>query len=90
MTSHYRFDREFKKIADKYYPNNILIITHGFGVSQGLGMSQGTIYRLESVWPEYCGYVELSRADKTDHKWHLKNFSKDVHVTPGVFQLEQK
>ena len=75
----HRFTAEFNQLADKYWPNNIIIVTHGYGVSQAVAMTRGELYR-NGVWVEYCGHVELTRSNKENHDWMLKNY-EDVSIS---------
>ncbi len=85
-----RFDSEFKRLANENYPDNILIVTHGFGVSQAVSMSMGVIYGLDSVWVDYCGHVKLSRTGKESSDWTLEELSKEVHIDEGYLKVKAK
>ena len=76
----YRFTPEYNHLADEHWPNNIVIVTHGYGVCQAVAMSQGKLYHDgNGVWVDYCGHVELSRKDKSDRKWTLEAY-QDISV----------
>ena len=65
-------------------------MTHGFGVSQAAAMSMGTIYDLERVWVDYCGYVKLTRTGRESCDWTLEDLSKDVHVDKGYITVKTR
>ena len=73
-----RFSPEFNNIADEHWPNNIVIVTHGYGVCQAVAMTQRKHY-IDGVWVDYCGHVELSRKDINDRTWTLDGH-QDVSI----------
>ena len=71
-----RFPPEFSHLADEHWPNNIVIVTHGYGVCQAVTMAQGKAYHDgHCVWVNYCGHVELTRQGKNDKKWTLLDYN---------------
>ena len=48
-------------------------------------MAQGKIYESDTVWVNYCGYVELRRSG-SNHDWQLGDVSRGVHIKKTVHQ----
>ena len=55
-------------IANEYYPDNLLLVTHQYGVEQAMGVALGKKFIEYEV--AYCGNVELTRRSKDD-PWGL-------------------
>jgi hypothetical protein len=68
-----------QELADKYYPENILLLTHQYGVEQALclGLDPDHLLSYEVV---YCGCVELIRSNK-DSSWK-------IHNKYGIYQYD--
>ena len=68
-----RYRVAIKNIADEYYPDNLVLVTHQYGVEQaltvGLGLKHPLMYEVV-----YCGSVELVREGR-DGPWRV--VSKD-------------
>lgn len=71
-----RIEREFQSLADKYYPKNLVVISHGYGVSKAIDMCQGRRYGSA----DYCGCVELCRTHKNSSDWMLNYSNKHVYM----------
>ena len=72
-----RFTVEYNKLADKYWPKNIVIVSHGYGVCQAVAMVRGEEY-CRDVWVDYCGFVEMSRTSTDSHSW-TEESRLDIH-----------
>ena len=62
-----RFRPEFSRLANAFWPHNIVIVTHGVGVQEAI-LKGG---KSKSVFVDYCGYVELTRSGKDSEKWTI-------------------
>ena len=62
-----RYKEEFKRLADVHWPDNLLLVTHEYGVLAGIELG-GTTEPMEAT---YCGCVELIRTDRTQHNWTI-------------------
>ena len=64
---YYRYKVAVQKIADEYYPDNIVLVTHQYGVETAilLGMRESK----SEYEASYCGNVELVREGR-DGQWN--------------------
>jgi len=72
-----RFLPAFNDLADQHWPHNIVVVTHGYGVSQSLRLSPEERHRSRAVWVDYCGHIEFSRESKECHTWRIEQH-KDI------------
>lgn len=72
----YRIEKELQSLADRYYPQNIVVVSHGYGVAQAIGMCRGKNYGMA----DFCGCVELCRTCKRSSEWELNYFNKQVYM----------
>ncbi|XP_019855017.1 PREDICTED: uncharacterized protein LOC100637194 isoform X1 [Amphimedon queenslandica] len=76
-----RYKAAIQEIADEYYPNNVVLVTHQYGVETSMLLDTGgnnAVYEAS-----YCGNVELIREGR-DGEW--KYASKDrVYKYDNVF-----
>ena len=66
----YRFIPAYQKLAEDYWPHNIVIVTHGYGVMQAVSLPGNKQYNVIDV--DYCGHVEVSRQVKGTDVWTLE------------------
>jgi hypothetical protein len=71
-----RIEMEFQSLADRYYPQNIVVVSHGYGVTQAIDMCKGRNYGTA----DFCGCVELCRTSKTSSEWKLAYYNKQVYI----------
>lgn len=73
MSALCRYRVAIKSIADEHYPDNLILVTHQYGVEQaltvGFGLEHSLMYEVV-----YCGSVELVREER-DGPWRV--VSKD-------------
>ena len=62
-----RFSPAYSQLGDTYWPHNIVIVTHGYGVQEAVVKGGGA----RNVWVDYCGYVELTRTSRDDSQWTI-------------------
>ena len=60
----------FKRLADQHWPDNLLLVTHEYGVMQAMALG-GCRDQVEAT---YCGHVELSRTDGREHSWKIEGY----------------
>lgn len=65
-----RYIAEFKRLADSHWPENLLLVTHEYGVISAM-MLGGCTRDTEAT---YCGSVELLRREETQHKWTIVKY----------------
>lgn len=75
-----RFIPAYCSLADEYWPHNVVIVTHGYGVLQALAAGKlGKVHRRGAgAWVDYCGHVELSRTEKDSHEWTMEDHEEIV------------
>ena len=73
MSYFYRFIPAFEDLADQYWPHNLVIVTHGYGVMKAISLGMGEIHRRPGVYIDYCGHVELTRTRKERSSWMIKH-----------------
>ena len=61
----YRYKAEFKRLADKHWPDNLLLVTHEYGVMSAMGLAE----HHEDVEATYCSSVELYRKEQAQQNW---------------------
>ena len=69
----FRFSPAYSRLADKFWPQNIVIVTHGYGVDEAVKKGGGP----RATFVGYCGYVELTRTDHNRDKWEI-TFSSNI------------
>ena len=74
LLSFCRYSAVFKKLADQHWPDNLLLVTHEYGVIEAMAFGGCR----DDVEAAYCGYVELSRTDSSEHSWTIEGYS-DVY-----------
>ena len=74
-----RFRTGVQDIADEFYPDNLVLVTHQYGVERALLL--GLEDSKSSFEAAYCGNVELVREGR-DGKWKLASKS-------GVYEYDQ-
>ena len=74
---HARYQVEFKRLADSHWPDNLLLLTHEYGVMSAMQLGGCS----ESVEATYCGFVELLRKQKATHDWSTVQYQ-------GVYKYE--
>lgn len=74
----YRYVPTFNELADQYWPHNIIVVTHGYGVIEAVNLAPQANQRRVCVY--YCGHVELSRETKENHAWMMESH-KDVFLS---------
>ena len=65
-----RYEKEFKRLANLHWPDNLLLMTHEYGVMQAMAVGGCE----DDVEAEYCGSVQLSRNDLTQNQWTLDQY----------------
>ncbi len=60
----------FQELAAHHWPNNLLLVTHEYGVMQAMFLGGCR----DDVEATYCGHVELSRASRTDYQWTIEQY----------------
>ena len=63
----HRFSPAYTQLANTYWPRNVVIVSHGYGVQHAFMKGGGH----ENVFVDYCGFVELSRSGKSSDKWTI-------------------
>ncbi|XP_062519314.1 ubiquitin-associated and SH3 domain-containing protein A-like [Corticium candelabrum] len=63
----HRYASAFEAAADKHWPHNLVLVTHGYGVQRALNLGLSTVAAFQV---EYCGYVVLERESKRP-QWKL-------------------
>ena len=61
----YRFRPAYVSLANSFWPRNVVIVTHGYGVQQAVIMGGGS----SNAFTDYCGFVELTRTGKDCSEW---------------------
>ena len=75
---HKRYFETFKQLANKYWPDNILLVTHEICVRDSVQWGGCN----DEVEATYCGQVELVRTEQQCHdKWALVEYH-------GVYKYE--
>ena len=74
---HTRYRQALDTIADRYWPQNLLLLTHQACVQEAVKWG-GQDRDVEAV---YCAHVQLSRKSKDSHSW---TFREDQ----GIFTYE--
>ena len=72
-----RYEADYKRLADLHWPDNLLIVTHEYGVMSAMKLGGGS----ENVEAVYCGSVELIRREQAQHEWSIVEYH-------GVYQYE--
>ena len=72
-----RYKEEINRLADKHWPDNLLLVTHEYGVNSAMSLG-GTMEPTETV---YCGSVELVRSQQEQHNWTIEHYH-------GVFKYD--
>lgn len=67
-TCHARYKAALDKLADQFWPQTLLLVTHQACVQESVGWG-GKEGDVEAV---YCAHVELSRSSKDGHDWKWK------------------
>ena len=62
-----RFSPAYSRLAEIYWPHNIVIVTHGYGVQEAVVKGGGS----GNTWINYCGYVELCRSSRGSEEWTI-------------------
>ena len=65
---HARYRQALDTIADSYWPQNLLLLTHQACVQEAVNWG-GENRDVEAV---YCAHVQLSRCSKDSHKWTFR------------------
>ena len=65
-----RYKAEFNRLADVHWPENLLLVTHEYGVLAALEL--GGIQ--EPMEATYCSCVELVRSDRNQHSWTIEQY----------------
>ena len=65
---HIRYRQALDTIADQYWPQNLLLVTHQACVQEAVKWG-GQDRDIEAV---YCAHVQLSRCSKDHHKWTFR------------------
>ena len=65
-----RYKVEFKRLADRHWPDNLLLVTHEYGVKAATELEQC----LRDVEATYCGSVELVRKCQSHHEWSIVQY----------------
>lgn len=73
-----RYVPTFNDLADQYWPRNIIVVTHGYGVIEAVNLAPKANQRRVCVY--YCGHVELSRETRENHAWTMESH-KDVFLS---------
>ena len=53
------------KLANDFWPKNLVIVTHGYGVSQAVAMGG----EWKKGFGGYCAFAELTRTSRDSSKW---------------------
>lgn len=68
MDCHARYRAALDTLADKYWPHNLLLVTHQACVQEAVAWG-GQEGEVEAV---YCAHVQLSRTSKSSHNWQWR------------------
>lgn len=67
MLLFFRFSPAYSRLADEFWPHNIVIVTHGYGVDEAIKKGGGS----NTFYVDYCNYVELTRSEKNRDHWTI-------------------
>lgn len=76
-----RYRQAVDSLADKYWPQNLLLVTHQYCVQEAMAWGGKT----EDVEATYCAHVQLSRTSKENHKWVWRE-DKGVYAYDTVIE----
>lgn len=74
-----RYRHAVDSIADKYWPQSVLMVTHQTCVEQAVKWGG----KEDEVEATYCAHVELSRRSKDSHDWTWRE-DKGVYIYDSV------
>ena len=60
-----RFSPAYTRLANAFWPQNLVIVTHGYGVQEAVVKGGGQ----RNTFADYCGFVELTRTTRDSDKW---------------------
>ena len=74
-----RYSKVIPEIADQYWPENLVLVTHQHGVEQAIALALGLHttgdFEVGDFEVMYCGNVEMSRNGK-EKPWKLVSTNK--------------
>ena len=70
----HRYQKAINELADKHWPNDIVLVTHKYGVEQALAMGGKEKSHLYLYVP-YCGNLELVREEKGG-QWSIASMDR--------------
>ena len=75
-----RYRTEINRLADKYWPQNLIIVCHLFGVCTAAAMTSEEVH---TRFADYCGFVEMWRASKQSI-WRRQTSDKITETVPAL------
>ena len=76
-----RLSSAYSRLANTYWPQNIVIVTHGYGVREAVLKGD---CQTDDDCTDYCSYVELNRSSRDSDKWTVVDVVGRIHCSPLV------